>query len=143
MNDTDRLGARRRYVDALIANYLRLPGTPLRASRSDRRLAAVLHDRGVLLRTVYAAFVLAGSRRCLRSPTQNRLDSIRTLYYFLGAIDDVLHTDPPLDPGYINYLAEKIRPLVDEKDALLRPKAEPAGPSISTRGQKTAFPHVR
>ena len=126
MSDTDRLGARRRYVDAVIANYLRLPGTPLRASRNDRRLAAVLHDRGVTLRTVYAAFVLAGVRRCQRSPTQPRLDSIRTLYYFLGAIDELLHTDPPLDPAYVAYMAEKIRPLVEEKDALLRSQTEPA-----------------
>ena len=123
MNDTDRLGARRRYVDAVIANYLRLPGTPLRASRSDRRLAAALHDRGVLLRTVYAAFVLAASRRCLRSPAQHRLDSIRTLYYFLGAIEEVLDADPPLDPTYVACLAERLRPLVEEKEILLRTRS--------------------
>jgi len=38
---------RRGYVTAIINNYLRLPGTPLRASRNDRRLAAELHDRGM------------------------------------------------------------------------------------------------
>ena len=132
-----------RYVTAIITNYLRLPGTPLRASRNDRRLAAELHDRGVPLRVVYAAFVLAGIRHSQRSPAQHRLDPIRTLHYFLGAIDAVLNTDPPLDPAYVAYLAEKLGPRVAEKEALLRSRSEPIRPSVATRGQNSAFPHGR
>jgi hypothetical protein len=40
---------RQRYVEAVIKNYVRLPGTPLHASRRDRQLAAALFDRGIRL----------------------------------------------------------------------------------------------
>lgn len=120
--------ARKRYVTAIITNYLRLPGTPLRASRNDRRLAAELHDRAVPLRVVYAAFVLAGVRHSHRSPGQQNLSPIRTLSYFLGAIDEVLQTDPPLDPAYVAYLAEKLQSRVAGKEALLRSRSGPIRP---------------
>jgi len=123
---------RQAYVSAVAANYVRLPGTPLRASRQDRRLAAALHDRGVPLHVVWAAFVLAAARWAIRSPTQRRLDPIRTLYYFLPAIDEVLGSTP--EPGYVNYLAAKLRPLVSEKEALL---------ASSRRGQIPALPDGR
>ena len=109
--------ARQTYVDSVVRNYLRLPGTPLRASRRDRRLAAALHDRCLPLRVVWAAFVMAGVRWALRSPQQRKLDPIRTLFYFLPAIDEALST--PLEPGYIQYLAAKLRPFVIEKEAQL------------------------
>ena len=141
--NADRRLSRRLYVTALINTYLRLPGTPMRASRNDRRLAAELHDRGVALRTVYAALVVAGVRHSQRSPDQHRLAPIRTLYYFLGAIDEVLHADPPLDPAYVTYLAEKLRPRVAEKEALLRSRSEPVAPPLATRGQNSAFPRGR
>ena len=141
--NADPSGVRRRYVTAIITNYLRLPGTPLRASRNDRRLAADLHERGVPLRVVYAAFVLAGVRHSYRSPSQQTPSPIRTLAYFLGAIDEVLQTDPPLDPAYVAYLAEKLQPHVAEKEALLRSRSEPIRPALATRGQKSAFPRGR
>lgn len=106
-------GPRQRYVAAIARNYVRLPGTPRTASRLDRRLAANLHDRGVPLATVYAAFVLATARRIVRSPDRPKLADIRTLAYFLGAIDEVL-ADPP-DPDYIRHLAAKIKPFVAEQ----------------------------
>jgi len=109
--------SRQLYVDHLVGNYLRLPGTPLRASRRDRRLAAALYDRGVPLPVVWAAFVIAGVRWAIRSPQQRKLEKIRTLYYFLPAIDEVL--DTPLEPGYVEYLAAKLRPYVTEKESLL------------------------
>ena len=61
--------ARQAYVDAVVTNYVRLPGTPLRASRGDRHFARILQEQGVPLRVVYAAFVLAIARREVRSPT--------------------------------------------------------------------------
>jgi len=109
--------ARQAYVNAVVNNYLRLPGTPLRASRSDRQLAVSLHNRGVPLRVVWAAFVIAGVRWAVRSPQQRKLQQIRTLYYFLPAIDEVLATSP--DPDYVHYLAAKLRPIVAEKERLL------------------------
>ena len=61
--------ARQAYVNAVVRNYVRLPGTPLRASRGDRQFARVLAEKRVPLRVVYAAFVLAIARREVRSPS--------------------------------------------------------------------------
>jgi len=110
--------ARQAYVDAVVTNYVRLPGTPLRSSRQDRRFARLLYEQRVPLRVVYAALVLAIARREVRSPSQPRLPVIRTLRFFQAAIDEVLQTQP--DPAYVHYLAAKIRPLVAEKDTALR-----------------------
>lgn len=127
------LCTRQRYVDAVVSNYLRLPGTPLRASRRDRRLAAALHDRGIPLPVVWAAFVMAGVRWALRSPQQRRLDPIRTLYYFVTAIDEVLNTAP--EPDYIKYLAAKLQPFVKDKEARLAssPAADPVSALVERR----------
>ena len=110
--------ARQAYVNAVVRNYVRLPGTPLRASRGDRRFAAVLYDRRIPLRVVYAAFVLAVARREVRSPSAPRHPAIRTLHFFGGAIDEILETQP--DDNYIEHLAAKIKLLVAQKDAALR-----------------------
>jgi hypothetical protein len=112
------LRARQAYVDAVVNNYVRLPGAPLRASRQDRHFARLLHEQHVPLSVVYAAFVLAIARREIRSPTSPRLPAIRTLCFFQGAIDEVIQTQ--LDPTYVRYLAAKIKPLVAQKDDTLR-----------------------
>lgn len=125
--------ARRAYIDAVVTNYVRLPGTPLRASRGDRHFARTLYEQRVPLRFVYAAFVLAIARREVRSASLPRLPAIRTLCFFQGAIDEVIQTQ--LDVGYVHYLAAKIRPLVAEKDAALR--------SVATLRQIPAFPDRR
>jgi preprotein translocase subunit Sec61beta len=109
--------ARQAYVDAVVRNYVRLPGTPLRASRADRAYAGQLHDRGVPLRLVYAAFVLAAARRELRSADRPPLGAIRTLRFFHGAIEEA--GELQLDPAYVHYLAAKIKPLVAAKEATL------------------------
>jgi len=109
--------ARQAYVDAVVRNYVRLPGTPLRASRRDQQLAAALYDRRVPLSAVWAAFVIAATRWAIRTPQQRKLEAIRTLYYFVPAIDEVLDTSP--DPHYVQYLAGKLRSLVAEKQRLL------------------------
>jgi hypothetical protein len=110
--------ARQAYVNAVVNNYVRLPGTPLRPSRRDRQLAGALHDRTIPLRVVWAAFVLAAARRTIRSPEQPQLAAIRTLCYFLSAIDEVLENPP--EPDYVQYLAAKLRPSVAEKEARLK-----------------------
>ena len=127
------LCTRQRYADALLHNYIRLPGTPLRASRRDRRLAVALYDRGIPLEVVWAAFVMAAARWAIRSPQQRKLEPIRTLYYFLPAIDEVLNTAP--EAGYIDYLAEKLQPFVKDKEARLAspPVADPVSILVETR----------
>jgi len=105
--------ARQAYVNAVTRHYVRLPGTPLHASRRDRQLAGALYDRRVPLQVVWAAFVIAAARWAIRGPQQRTLESIRTLYYFVPAIDEVLETSP--DPGYVQYVAGKLRSLIAEK----------------------------
>ncbi len=55
-----------RRMSALLTLYLGLPETPLRASAQDQKYARQLHDRGVPLRVVESAFLLASLRRLLR-----------------------------------------------------------------------------
>ncbi len=109
--------SRQAYVNAVVANYVRLPGTPLRASRGDRCFAGILYDRRVPLRAVYDAFVLAVTRRECRSPELPHLPAIRTLLFFGGAIEEVLEEKPGTD--YIQYLAAKIGHLVATKEHAL------------------------
>lgn len=103
------------YIAAVVNNYVRLPGTPLHPSRADRRFAALLYARRVPLRVVYAAFVLAVARRELRPADLPAHPAIRTLHFFEGAIDEVLTTNPA--QGYVQHLADRIRPLVERKAA--------------------------
>jgi hypothetical protein len=105
----------RLYLDAVLTTYNCLPGTPARPSRQDRRLARDLCHRAVPLRVVRAALLLAAARRTLRSGPP--LPPVRTLHYFLPAIEEVL--DHPPDPGYIEYLAAKLKPFANQKTALL------------------------
>ena len=103
------------YLEAVLEAYNSLPGTPARPSRQDRRLARELCRKGVPLRTVRAALILAAARRTLRSGPP--LPQVRTLHYFLPAIDEVL--EHPLDPGYVDYLNAKLTPFASKKTALL------------------------
>ena len=103
------------YLEAVLETYNWLPGTPDRPSRQDRRLARELCRRGLPLRTVRAALLLAAARRTIRSGPP--LPRVRTLHYFLPAIDEVLHH--PLDPAYLDYLAAKLKPFASKKTALL------------------------
>jgi len=106
------------YVDAVIDHYVSLPGTPVRAGRQDRRLASSLYEQAVPLAAVHAALVLGTARRTLRSSHLCPLPPIRTLHYFLPVIEEVLHC--PLEPGYVDYLAQKLRPWSDAKRAARR-----------------------
>ena len=103
------------YLEAVLATYSSLPGTPAQPSRQDRRLARELCRRGVPLRTIRTALLLAAARRTLRSGPP--LPAVRTLNYFLPAIEEVLEQPP--DPGYVEYLAAKLKPFASQKSALL------------------------
>jgi hypothetical protein len=103
----------RAYIQAVLKEYVWLPGTPHKASRQDRRLASSLYQQAVPLAVVRAALLLAAARRALRSPHLCPLPPIRTLHYFLPAIEEVLATPP--DPGYIEYLTAKLHPLAQRK----------------------------
>ncbi len=105
--------ARRHYVESVLATYISLPGTPTRFSRQDRRLAATLYGRRTPVDAVRTALLLAAARRTLRSAQAPTLAPIRTLFYFLSVIDEVLQAPP--EPSYTAYLEAKLRPLIEEK----------------------------
>jgi hypothetical protein len=106
MSGSDALEDHRAYVRAVIDAYVRLPATPARARREDRRLAAELHTRGVPLEVVETALLL-GTLRKLRRPTEAPPPTtIRSLHYFLPVVDEILQ-DPPPAP-YIDYLRESM-----------------------------------
>ena len=100
---------RRAYVQAVLAAYLGLPDTPPRSRPPDRRLAGQLHDRKIPLPTVIDALLLAAARRVLRSQDAHPLASVRSLYYFVPVIEELLET--PLPKGYSRYLQRKIAAL--------------------------------
>ena len=54
------------YVAAVLILYVELPETPMRANVQDQWQARRLHDRGVPLRVVESAFLLASLRRLAR-----------------------------------------------------------------------------
>ena len=100
------LWQRRAYVQAVLAAYLKLPDTPTRSRPPDRRLAGQLYDRNIPLPTVKDALLLASARRVLRSQDAHPLAPVRSLYYFLPVIEELLET--PLPKGYSRYLQRKI-----------------------------------
>ena len=132
MSGSDALQDHRVYVRAVIDAYVRLPATPARTRREDRRLAAELHTRGVPLEVVETALLL-GSLRKARPPAEATvLTTIRSLHYFLPVIEEILR-DPPPAP-YIDYLREVMAewPQVNAKP---RERRAPASAQV----QKTTF----
>lgn len=97
----------RQYVAAVLACYTALPDTPIRASKNDRCLAAKLHEQGVPLETIRAAFVLAVSRRRFRPADADPLEPIRSLHYFIPVIAELRRTPP--DPVYLELLRSRLR----------------------------------
>lgn len=108
--------ARRAYVQAVLERYLWLPVTPARVGPCDRRLARLLHQRGVPLATVLAALVIGAARRHFRRADAPELPPVRTLYYFLPVVEE-LRRYPPSE-GYAEYLYSKLTPAAEAKTAV-------------------------
>ena len=96
----------RDYVQAVLNAYRQLTDTPDRLRPPDRRLARQLHERDIPLNTVKDAILLAAARRLIRPPQAPRLSPIRSLYYFVPVIEELLNK--PLPDGYARYLKGKI-----------------------------------
>jgi hypothetical protein len=94
------------YLRAVLTAYVDLPDTPVRPRPPDRALAARLYDRRVPLSTVCDALTLAHARRTLRPPEAPPLPRVRSLYYFLPVIEELLAT--PLPNMYIDYIRAKL-----------------------------------
>ena len=104
--------SRRLYVQRILDLYRLAPGTTRHLRRSDRRLAAELHDRGVSLDVVYAAIILAVARRTFRSESAPPLAPIATLHYIRPVIDELL-AEPP-EPDYLRYIRYKLATVAPE-----------------------------
>ena len=97
---------REEYVRKLLDAYRTTPGTTGSIRRPDRILAAQLHQRGVPLRAVENALVLAVARRLQHSPEAPPLGTIRSLAYFVPVIEEVL--EGKVGQGYFNYLRYRL-----------------------------------
>ena len=94
------------YVHQVLEAYRKTPGTMGTVRRADRVLAAQLCQRGLSLKVIENAFVLAATRRLLRPADAPRLGTIRSLAYFLPVIDEVLELR--VGPDYFEYLRQKL-----------------------------------
>jgi hypothetical protein len=103
------------YVAAVVIWYVQLPDTPLCANLQDQRQAQRLHDRGVPLRVVESALLLASLRRLVRPVDVPPLPPIRSLAYFQPVIDELLGHPPP--DNYLEYLRYKMHRTLSQRPA--------------------------
>jgi len=94
------------YVRRLLHAYRQTPGISGVVRPNDRGLAAALYDRGVPLLTVENALILAGGRRIIRPPDSPLLQPVRSLYYLLPVIDEVLKLN--ISQDYFRYIQFKV-----------------------------------
>jgi hypothetical protein len=94
------------YLQAVMETYVSLPQTPTKHRPQDRRLALQLYQRGIPLEAVKGALLLAAARRATRPPEAPPLPPIRSLYYFLPVLEEVLQT--PIASDYFTYLRSKV-----------------------------------
>jgi hypothetical protein len=105
-----RMEERHEYLRRVLAAYRITPGTVGVVRKPDRATAAQLHERGVPLSVVENALVLATARRMMRPPSAAPLGSIRSLAYFLPAIEEVLHLDA--SPEYFQHLRTRLQRVI-------------------------------
>jgi hypothetical protein len=100
---------REHYVRKVLEAYRNTPGTCGNLRRPDRMLAIQLYQRGVPLRTVENALVLAAVRRLIRPADAPPLTTVRSLAYFMPVIEEVLETD--VGEEYFQYARQKLHRL--------------------------------
>jgi len=94
------------YVRQVLASYRQTPGTMGTIRRADRTLAAQLYRRGLSVKVIENALVLAATRRLIRPADAPPLGTIRSLAYFLPVIEEVLQLR--VSPDYFDYLRHKL-----------------------------------
>ena len=102
--DHDR--AQEEYIRQVLEAYRKTPGTMGTVRRADRLLAAQLYQRGLSVRVIENALVLAATRRLIRPAEAPPLGTIRSLAYFLPVIEEVLELR--VSPDYFEYLRHRL-----------------------------------
>jgi len=98
---------REQYIHQVLEAYRKTPGTTGAVRRPDRVLAAQLYQRGVSVKVIENAFVLAATRRLMRPANAAPLGTIRSLAYFLPVIEEV--RELRVSPDYFQYLRNKLQ----------------------------------
>lgn len=94
------------YIRQVLEAYRKTPGTMGTVRRADRLLAAQLYQRGLSVKVIENALVLAATRRLIRRADAAPLGTIRSLAYFLPVIEEVLALR--VSPDYFDYLRHKL-----------------------------------
>jgi hypothetical protein len=94
------------YVNQVLEAYRKTPGTTGTVRRADRTLAAQLYQRGLSVKVIENALVLAATRRLIRPADAPPLGTIRSLAYFLPVIEEVKVLRA--SPDYFDYLRHKL-----------------------------------
>jgi len=94
------------YVRQVLEAYRKTPGTMGTIRHADRLLAAQLYQRGLSVKVIENALVLAATRRLIRPAEAPPLNTIRSLAYFLPVIEEVLELR--ISPDYFEYLRHKL-----------------------------------
>jgi hypothetical protein len=102
----DDVRGQEEYIRQVLEAYRKTPGTMGTVRRADRMLAAQLHQRGISVRVIENALVLAATRRLMRPADAPPLGTIRSLAYFLPVIEEVLGLS--VSPDYFQYLRHKL-----------------------------------
>ena len=106
------------YVRQVLEAYRKTPGTMGTIRRADRLLAAQLYQRGLSLKVIENALVLAATRRLIRPPDAPPLGAVRSLAYFLPVIEEVL--EMRISPDYFEYLRYKLAQVATPMGTRLR-----------------------
>ena len=94
------------YIRQILEAYRKTPGTMGTVRRADRMLAAQFYQRGLSVKVIENALVLAAAHRLIRPADASPLGSIRSLAYFLPVIQEVLGLR--VSPDYFQYLRQKL-----------------------------------
>jgi hypothetical protein len=94
------------YMRQVLEAYRKTPGTMGTIRRADRMLAAQLYQRGLSVKVIENALVLAATRRLIRPADAPPLGTVRSLAYFLPVIEEVLESR--VSPDYFEYLRHKL-----------------------------------
>ena len=94
------------YIRQVLEAYRKTPGTMGTVRRADRILATQLYQRGLSVRVIENALVLAATRRLMRPANAPPLGPIRSLAYFLPVIEEVLELR--VSPDYFEHLRQKL-----------------------------------